>query len=247
MKKLSCFLFILSLLSCRDDSPTAVDTVASEYNDWYVLKAPADRAIEGVWGDVDKTVLISTMFTIYRTTDRGKSWQQVLQSQIGMPGIVQYRDTLFTAGGTASGIRNGEYTEVLIHTSHFSVDDGRTWLPYKSYNPAFEASLPSGVIAKRFLRNSIHASDGTTYRINRVYLDSPTATLGPFETPGVITSTGRRIDLPQLHQLKSLYLDSQERLYIAGSDAVCGQGQNFRFCNSQGGRGIVYVSRKPRP
>ncbi|RYF51414.1 MAG: hypothetical protein EOO39_43240, partial [Cytophagaceae bacterium] len=88
---------------------------------------------------------------------------------------------------------------------------------------------------------------GVSYRINEVFLDGPTATTGQLETPGVITSAGRRIDLPQLHQLRSLYFDKQERLYIAGTDAVCGRGQNFAFCNSQNGRGVVYISKKPLP
>jgi hypothetical protein len=47
-----------------------------------------------------------------------------------------------------------------------------------------------------------------------------------------------------------LYLDDQQRLYLVGSDAVCGRGhsgQAFSFCNSKGGRGVVYVSKKTLP
>lgn len=74
---------------------------------------------------------------------------------------------------------------------------------------------------------------------------------GPFETPGVISSDGRRVDLPQLPQLNRLFLDRQQRLYVAGSDAVCGRGgktgEPFSFCNSQQGRGVVYISKHVLP
>lgn len=37
-------------------------------------------------------------------------------------------------------------------------------------------------------------------------------TFGTYERPGVIKSTGQRIDLPQLHQIQSLFFDDQQRL-----------------------------------
>ena len=51
----------------------------------------------------------------------------------------------------------------------------------------------------------------------------------------------------QLHQIQSLYLDDQLRLYIVGSDAVCGSEVSFKFCNSKAGRGVVYVSKNSNP
>lgn len=247
MKPIAYCLLMLAALACnRSDTSVMTpnnDTVPAEYPNWYVLKAPIDREIEGVWGDIDKTLLISTMFTIYRSTDRGQHWELVKQQSNGMFSVVQYNDTLFTM----SGLQNDS---ALTSPDNYSVDDGKTWNPYRRYNPGLEYIPRPGVFNRYLEINPVVASNGTSYRINRVFLDGPTATTGVFETPGVVTAAGRRIDLPNLHQLNSLYLDGQQRLYIAGTDAVCsraGTSGPFAFCNSQQGRGIVYVSKRPMP
>jgi hypothetical protein len=184
-----------------------------------------------------------TRTNVYRSTDKGENWQEVLPFQNhGMFSIVQQQDTLFTMTGLANG-------QFLTNASNYSVDDGKTWKAYTRHNPAFEISSSSGQAINKFSISPVVNSSGVSYKINQVFLDGPTATTGVFETPGVVTSDGRRIDLPQLHQLRSLYLDSQQRLYIAATDAVCGRGlsgKSFSFCNSKNGRGVVYIAKKSR-
>ncbi|GAB3022828.1 beta propeller repeat protein [Spirosoma pulveris] len=242
---LYCGLLLLAL-SCKKAQSDSVapkpDTVLAEYPDWYTIKAPIDKEIVGVWGNWDKTLLISTSRAVFRSIDKGNHWQEVLPPQsIGIFGIVQNQDTLFTMT-TLVGYR------ALASAEHFSVDDGMTWQSYMGRNRIFD--IPSPLTTAPFPINPVLASNGISYTINQVFLDGPTATTGIFETPGIITSDGRRIDLPQLHQLQSLYLDDQQRLYIAGTDAVCGRGhsgESFSFCNSKQGRGVVYISKRPLP
>jgi hypothetical protein len=241
MKLLAYCLLALAALACGRSDTSVVspenDTVASEYPDWYVIKAPVDREIESVWGDIDRTLLISTIATLYRSTDRGQHWELVKQQSIGMFGVVQYNDTLFTMSGLSN-------SKALNNPDNYSVDDGKTWQPYRQYNPGLEYQPRQNVVNRYLEINPIAAPNGASYKINEVLIK------GYIETPGVITSTGRRIDLPHLHQLNSLYLDKQQRLYIAGTDAVCsraGTKEPFAFCNSKRGRGIVYVSKRPLP
>ncbi|UFH54271.1 hypothetical protein [Spirosoma sp. KNUC1025] len=245
MKTLLCCMLLVLALSCKktesDIASPQNDTVLAEYPDWYTIKTPVDHEIEGVWGSRDKTLIISTGFALFRSTDQGRHWQQVHQQSIGMFGIVEYRDTLFTM----TSLHN---YQVLVSADNYSIDDGQSWQTYRGHNLAFDYIPSLGY--KGFPVNPVVASNGTTYKINQVFLDGPMATTGIYETPGVITSDGRRIDLPQLHQLQSLYLDDQQRLYIAGTDAVCGRGhsgQSFSFCNSKNGRGVVYISKQPLP
>lgn len=246
---------MILVLSCKKNESDIVDpahdTVLAEYPNWYTLKAPVDKDILGVWGDRDKTLLISTGNAVFRSTDKGSHWQQVLpQQSIGIFGIVQNQDTLFTMSGLANQSAGETYQQVLIHANNYSLDDGVTWKPYTRRNPML-ADIPThGSVDKRLLINPVVTSIGTRYKVNQVFLDGPKATSGTYETPGVITATGRRIDLPQLHQIQSLYLDSQQRLYIAGTDAVCGRGhsgEDFSFCNSKQGRGVVYISKNSLP
>lgn len=246
MKTLLCCGLLLLTLSCKKAPSDIVDpkqdTVLAEYPDWYTIKAPVDKEIVGVWGNRDKTILISTSRAVFRSIDKGSHWQEVLpQQSIGIFGIVQNQDTLFTMT-TLVGYR------ALASADKFSIDDGKTWQNYRGRNRIFD--IPSSISAPPFPINPVVASNGTSYKINQVFLDGPTATTGIFETPGIITLDGRRINLPQLHQLQSLYLDDQQRLYIAGTDAVCGRGhsgESFSFCNSKQGRGVVYISKHPLP
>jgi hypothetical protein len=246
---LYCFL-IIAALSCKspdsDISDIKEDTVPDEYPDWYTLKAPVDNGIRGVWGNYDKTVVISTGAKLFRTEDQGRHWKQVYESTAILFGIVFYQDTLFAMNGLAIQPGQDISPEFLITPDSYSADDGKSWKRYRGGNPVLY-QMPELESAVRFSINPVVAPGKDTYRINKIYRDGPNATSGPTETPGVITSKGKRIDLPQLHQIQSLFLDDQQRLYIAGTDAVCGLGMDFKFCNSQGGRGVVYISKKSNP
>jgi hypothetical protein len=241
---LYCFVFIVAM-SCKKSDVDAVaqDTVLNEYPDWYTLKSPIDHQIEGVWGNYNKTVLISTMFKIFRTTDQGKNWEQVFEQSSGIMGIVQYQDTLFTMSSLLNQSKDNLYQQVIIQANNYSVDDGKTWQRYAARNPVL-GDIPEFDALDKFLINPVVAPNKITYRIHQVFRDGPNVTSGPYETPGVIKSTGQRIDLPQLHQIQSLFFDDQQRLYLAGSDAVCGSEQSFKFCNSKAGE--LYIFPKNR-
>ncbi|WP_247235588.1 hypothetical protein [Telluribacter sp. SYSU D00476] len=247
MRKLLSLSLIVLTFSCIRMDQEPVPDAPVEYPDWYTITSPIDKPIQSIWGDWDNTLIISTMYELFRSTDQGKTWQQVHSQSTGIFGVVALQDTLFTMNGLRNiQEMNGNAYSDLVNAEQYSVDEGLTWQRYGKRNAVFE-SLHTSSPRIRFKINPVTTSNDTTYTINRVFRDGPTATTGPFETPGVITSGGRRIDLPRLHQLNSLYLDSKERLYVAGSDAVCGRGFDFSFCNSKGGRGVVYISKRPLP
>ena len=248
-RNLHYFLLIILAVSCQKSKDA--DTILPEYADWYVLKSPIDHPVDGIWGDIDKTLILTSGYTVFRSTDRGQNWQPVSRTSSGAVGAIQFRDTLFVFTGQRNQTVGGTSQSFWGNVQTFSVDDGKTWNPYRRYNPTFDSHPSVSPTPLLLLLNPVSTPTGLSYRINEVYRDGPTATVGPLETPGVLASGKRRIDLPNLHQLKSLYLDSQERLYISGSDAVCGRGrsygEDFAFCNSRGGWGVVYISKKPRP
>lgn len=246
MKTFTCIFLFATILSCKTpvSEPVAQDTVLDEYADWYTLKSPVDYQLKGVWGDYNKTVLISTGDKLFRTTDQGKNWQQVHKQSIGMMGFVQHQDTLFTMSGLSSRGKDKAYQQFLVQADNFSTDDGKTWHKYTGRNPVLR-DIPEELPANKFLVDPIRTRKGEVYRINKVFEPGNNTGVGTFETPGVVSSLGARIDLPQLHQLQSLYLDEQQRLYINASDAVCQSGYPFKFCNSVAGRGVVFISKKP--
>lgn len=230
-------VLLLVLAACHRDNP---DTVQPEYTAWYILRSPDAGSIDAVWGDIDRTVVIaSTTLALYRTTDRGESWQQVYAKNQPVTGLVMQKDTLFATSGMLYA--GGEVT--LVNTALYSIDLGATWLTYHRINPTFDLVGYAGNSGIK--TNPVTATNGVTYTIRRQYLNDSTKIRGRFITPGVVTQTGRQIDLPKRHQLRSLALDAKGRLYAAGSDEVCELSPNFRYCN--GGKGVVYVSKNPLP
>ncbi|SES83666.1 hypothetical protein [Hymenobacter actinosclerus] len=227
-------LVVVSLAACQKDKEAQPTVI--EYADWYALRAPDDRAIEAVAGDIDGTLTITTSFTVYQTKDRGKTWQTGdYANRIGIRGFYQQQDTLLAlaAGG---GYGSNTNTEYALSPEVFSLNQGLTWQRYRDWRPS---------LALRVKRNRATAATGTEYSIE--YQETP---VGPNSSTvyidylGVQTSTGQHLTLPQQHQLKSLYFDAKSRLYIAASAPLCGQGRDFKFCGDQ--KGTLYISKQPR-
>ncbi|MBC6611886.1 hypothetical protein H8B15_13210 [Hymenobacter sp. BT507] len=229
-------LLALSLAACQKEKDATPELAPTETADWYVLRAPDDRAIEAVAGDIDGTLVITTRFTIYCTKDRGKTWQQAdYKSNAGLFGFLQQQDTLFTM--SAGYTRGGDNTEYATSPSHFSLDQGATWRPYRNWRRAnFEPRVP---------RNQATASSGTVYSIEYLLTPlSPNSSSSRVDYIGIQTSTGQHLTLPQDHQITSIAFDTKSRLYVTASAPLCGGRETFQYCNKS--NGMLYVSKKPQ-
>lgn len=231
---LACLsLFILS--SCQKDkneiviqNPVEIETPI-ENPDWYILTAPDARPIEGVYGDIDKSIVITTGLKIYKTDDKGKTWQMGNYNEpIGIFSFTEVQDTLlvFNTKSMVSG-PSKDQSIYATRPSFYSTDKGISWFPYE--NIGYTEKDPAVLLNKAFTQN------GTEYKISQTVVD------GYVDTDIIATSTGQKVSLPQNHQIKSLYFDKKDRLYVSASAAVCGTGNNFSFC--KGENGVLYVSK----
>lgn len=229
-------LLLGTLGACRnqlDEQP------APEYADWYALKSPEARAIEAVTGDIDGTLIITTRYNIYRTTDRGKTWAVSHPSNLGIFGFVTHNDTLFTLTGGRGSVVDST-TAYSVNPTHYSADQGRTWQLYY-----FKQSTASFADV-RVPRNRVRTSSGIDYRIATETVPfSPGSTTAYLYEIGIQPNRGPLLPLPQEHQIKSIYLDSKGRLYVAASAPLCGQRPDRTFCGEQ--NGLLYISKKPLP
>lgn len=229
-------LLALSLTACQKDKDAAPELAPTETADWHVLRAPDDRAIEAVAGDIDGTLVITTRYQIYYTKDRGKTWQQSqYSSNIGLFGFLQQQDTLLTL--SAGYHRGSDMIEYGTNPSHYSLDQGATWFPYRDWRRTnLEPSVP---------RNKVTAASGTVYSIE--YLLTPlslNSSSSRVDYIGIQTSTGQHLTLPQDHQITSIAFDAKSRLYVTASAPLCGGREKFAYCNKP--NGTLYVSKKPQ-
>lgn len=235
---LAASLLLLGLGACRQQ-PEPQPTPVTENADWYILRSPEAREIVAVTGDLDGTLIITTSFNIYRTTDRGKTWQTSRPSNLGIFGFVERRDTLFTFTARWGSLVDST-TIYAAHPTDYSADQGRTWQHYQ-----FTSSTLAFASAKAPL-NRVRTPSGTTYRLATEQLPTaPTSNSFYVISKGILGPAGPLLPLPQEHQANSLYLDKQARLYVAASAPVCGRGKNFGFCGEQ--NGVLYISKKPLP
>ncbi len=237
--KLLPYAALLLLGACsKKDAEEVIQPEYADTPDWYVLQSPDARPIEGVAGDIDGTLVITTLFRIYQTKDRGRTWQQSdYKEKMGIPGFAVVQDTLLAMRAT-SGYSLPTTNEYVVLPEFASLDQGATWLPYRDHR--------HGGPMLRVCRNQVQAPSGTDYRIDyRLTPTRPNSSSSYVETVGVVSSTGSRLTLPKNHKISSLYFDAKARLYVTASAALCGTLEKFTYCGSE--KGILYVSKKPQP
>ncbi len=229
-------IFALTLCGC---GRTKNEDVLPEYKDWYVLQVPEAEPIQAVHGDIDGTLIVATLFKIYLTNDRGKTWRKAnyapnsdYKLAHGLFGFVAINDTLMVLD--AKRIITGNPVYYGSDPFYFSVDNGRNWQYFLN------------AIRVRVPLNMLKTASGTAYTINEVLTPIPNSTMDFYvETPGINVSDGRILTLPKRHQIKSIYFDKKQRLYVSASAAVCGTLEKFEFCNGE--NGILYVSKESQP
>ncbi|UOG74409.1 hypothetical protein MTX78_20100 [Hymenobacter tibetensis] len=233
---LLCGLALASVGACqKEDDNDALPQ--PEYADWYALRSPDDRDIEAVAGDIDGTLVITTRYEIYSTQDRGKTWKKGdYQTNSGLFGFYQQQDTLLTLNAGLGSALNDQI-QYATSPSHFSVDKGLTWRPYRNWRRAdFEPRVP---------RNKVTAASGTLYSIEYLLTPlAPNSSSSRIDYVGIQTSTGKHLTLPQDHQITSIAFDTKSRLYVTASAPLCGGRETFKYCNTS--NGTLYVSKVPQ-
>lgn len=229
-------ILFITLFGCERDEK---EKVIPENKDWYALKVPEAEQVQAVYGDIDGTLVVATLFKIYLTNDRGKTWRKSnyapnndYKLAHGLFGFASVNDTLMVLDGKI--IRQSTPIVYAIDPFYFSVDGGEDW---QYFTKLRRVNVPINVL---------ETASGTVYTINEVLTPMKNSTTDFYvETVGIKVSDGRELTLPQRHQIKSIYFDKKQRLYVSASAPICGTLERFEFCGDQ--NGMIYVSKQPQP
>lgn len=232
MKK--TFIILLSLLAflgCRNEKDAPTPETMLEHPDWYILRAPDNREIKAVHGNIDDTLTITTGFEVFLTTDKGKTWKKGdYNARVGLFAFWQRQDTLYVMEGRRNG--GSVFDNYFgIQPTWFSMDRGLSWERSTVWWDTDTWKVPI---------NYAYSGNGIRFQIDLIQ-----TTDSYLETIGVKSESGRKITLPARHQLESVYFDEKSRLYVTGSAPLCGDGADFEFCDQVNRSGTVYISKKP--
>ncbi|KAA0992667.1 hypothetical protein [Dyadobacter aurulentus] len=229
MKRSFIVLFaLLSLVACRNDKDLPLPGMLED-KDWYILRAPENRQIQAVYGDIDGTLLITDRFHIYYTRDKGTTWTQAdYKNNVGLAGFGTRNDTLFVMDTeTTSSAEPGN--RYAIRPYFFSLDGGMRWekLSQRGDEPEMKIAL-----------NYAYSGNGIRFSIDELVSN------GSVTHFGIKNESGRKITLPQRHNLNNVYFDQKSRLYIAASSPICEKNGADQFCDNNDFRGTLYISKR---
>ncbi|MFC6221862.1 hypothetical protein ACFP2F_01310 [Hymenobacter artigasi] len=233
----------LLAVACQKKDPE-ITPRETEDPDWIKLEIKTvfsgDEAYS-IWGDIDKTLLVSTKAHIFSTSDQGKTWQERKNFYSTTYGFVSRNDTLFALSNYRTDAQ-GEKTASYV--DYFTTDLGKTWayiniLP-RGYEKYHNLSQPFGRVE----------AAGITYRTreNTEPIANSTSRLVVASDLLRTDATGQtKMRLPAGHYLKGLYLDAQQRLYVAASGLRFDTTTGKAIDPTMGRPAVVYISRRPRP
>ncbi len=241
-------LMLLTLAACkREEYPSVTpvspreESVSVEDPDWIKLEIPGGREAYAIAGDIDKTLLVSTWTKVYYTKDQGKTWLESRNFNGPVPGLLVRNDTVI-ALRTKRQDRQGNLLGAW-DASYFTPDYGKTWIDYLHHFKTYlDDIVPIG---------KIKASTGVTYAIrsNNTPLQpgSDVSRINPSDLIREDREGVRKLRFSFKHDLKNVYLDSKNRLYVAASGGTYVSENNGFYCCEDSMPAVVYVSRKPLP
>lgn len=216
----------------------------AEDPDWIKLEIPKGREANAVYGNLDNMLVVTTYKDAYYTTDKGATWQKAFDFATPKQGLVARHDTLIALGQAATDARGNQ---VAGRGEYYSPDRGRTWTGAMSTTQYYDY----GRLRQRV--DSVQAG-GVAYQFKLNYSPAGSSSNAFYSEPSDLIRTGpggkTTMRLPAKQVLRNLYLDAQNRLYVAAASCAHRNSADCADCQPENGlqsAAVVYVSRKPLP
>lgn len=236
------FVCAIGLLfsSCQKDGPSEQkDLIDIETRDatWTKLSIPGQlRGTSAIYGNIDDTLVVATMYKIYMTTDKGVSWQMVNDAGFGIPSFSMYQGELMAL----SNFQDHSTSPTL-----FSLDQGKNWSRKGKYGYEVYDKI-------RVNRKETKISEKESYKIVPQPKEIIDKEYGrPLAQPDKlarVTDRGEQLlDFPFRRRLNYIYHDKKNRLYIGaeGTRFEWTVKGNERTYPTSTDTAIIYISKLP--
>ncbi|WKN43509.1 hypothetical protein [Tunicatimonas pelagia] len=224
---MSVVLIALLCLSCEEKEEVKVDD-SDTYEDWIKLTIPDEREAFAVFGDIDRTLTVTTWTESYFTRDRGNTWKMSHDFQGSVVGLLMNNDTLFALHATRTDSL-GNKSAVLAQ--HYSLDTGQTWHSYHDdYVNQYIKQMDTDT-----------TSQGIVYELRKNVTDNYVNPSDLLRSDGAFSSP---VDVPFKHYFHDVYVDQNDRVYVAASGDQHNPEDNTLVCCFDA---LLYVSKHPNP
>ena len=120
------FLGALLAISCQKKDAAPIEAADP---DWVKLEIPtewsAGEQAYSLVGDIDHTLLVSTIVGLYATADQGKTWQKLRTTSQIVWALMPRNDTIFALNSYQTNSQGDKLAACFAE--EFSTDFGRTW------------------------------------------------------------------------------------------------------------------------
>lgn len=203
-------VYLLLFLSCKKtETDRSNDEIKFDDSIWNRISVPNAGEIHAVAGNLDDTLLVTTMTKAYFTVDRGLTWKESKNFNGPVPGLLTIKDTIYALLATSTDETSKKSYAGI--SSYYTLNRGLTW-SLSSYSNRYR-SMQTGMAMtsnKYAFRLNYHSGSDINGRGSSYVLRT---TISKADNNGNDISFSHPIDKQPLN----LYIDSKDRLYVACS------------------------------
>lgn len=237
MKLFKTIAVMMVLSSCAKKEIPDVPPAFSD-PDWTRLEIADGREAHAVYGNIDDTLMVSTLTEIYQTTDKGKTWKKTKVNNQPIYGFLSVKDTIF--GLQSNNLRKNNL-QLATFSQYFSLDKGFTWNWCRKFGISEQRSQEFATIyldnnLKIKLKENIEAFDGGPTNGSGYVLKSD---IEIFKN-----GTSKILPVPFDNQITNLHIDQSGRLYVSATRAIHDKKTGKYASTEKNQPAIIYISKK---
>jgi len=238
MKLFKTIALMMVLSSCAKKEVPDVPPTFSDL-DWTRLEIADGREAHAVYGNIDDTLMVSTLTEIYQTTDKGKTWKKTKVNNQPIYGFLSVKDTIF--GLQANGLKDKDNHKLATFSQYFSLDKGFTWDWCGKFGVSEQRSQEFASVfvnnqLKIKLKENLEAFDGGPANGSGYVLKSD---IEVFKN-----GTSKILAVPFNNQLTNLHLDKSGRLYVSATRSIHDKNTGKYVSTEKNHPAIIYISKK---
>jgi hypothetical protein len=240
MKPMKLFKTIAVMMVLSSCAKKELPEVPPTFNDpnWIRIEIADGREAHAVYGNIEDTLMVSTLTEIYQTTDKGKTWRKTKVNNQPIYGFLSVKDTVFALQSN-SLLKNN--LRMATFSQYFSLDKGFTW----------DWCIKYGISEQRFQEfATLYLEDQLKIKLKE--------NIEPFNKnsdpwPGYVlksdiqifkNGTSKILQVPFDNQINNLHVDKSGKLYVSAGRAIHDKKTGKYLSAEKSEAAIIYISKK---